>query len=291
MTASAATYPGAASRSTQGHVPRGPRIRPGLHPGRPGVRGHDHLAERGAHPVAGRLGHGFLPGPGDQEGAGPAVGRDRGQRGLFGRGQYHAPQRLGIAVPAEQVRASLGLLDVHADRRPRHRHRDQVARVRDRMPGSAARDGRLAVRLAARRAGPVEAHVRRGPAGVPRERRLGQRAADQEPLAVLRAPVGRPAPPLGLVEHRGEPVRGVRPARPPDVGGPVRQRVLARLFSHAVSLTAGPALSPPPARHSTQAGHQAPTFSAAGGRHGVSIDLQVGYRARTGSGGFTGRIR
>src|SRR5204862_1465127 len=89
-------------------------------------------------------------------------------------------------------------------------------------------------------AGPVEAHVRRGPAGVPRERRLGQRAADQEPLAVLVAPEGRPAPLLGLVEQPGEPVAGVGPAGPPDVGGPVRQRVRARLFSHAASLMADP---------------------------------------------------
>ena len=231
--------PGGRVQVEQGHVPRGPRIGPGHQPGRPGVRGHDDVAERGAQAIAGGLGHGFLPGPRDQEGAGPAAGRDRGQRRLLGRGQHEAGERLRIAVAAQQARALVELLDVHADGSSRHGQGDQVARVRDRMLDAAALDDRLAVRLAALAAGPVEAHVRRALAGVPREHRLGQRASGQEPLAVLRAPVGRPAPPLGLVEQPGEPVRGVLPAGPPDVSGPVRQRVPARQFSHAVSLTAG----------------------------------------------------
>lgn len=37
--------------------------------------------------------------------------------------------------------------------------------------------------------------------------------------------------------------------------------------------------------------HQAPAFCVARERHGTSIDLQVGYRERNASGGFTGRIR
>ena len=111
--------------------------------------------------------------------------RDRGQRRLLGgSGQHQAGERLRIAVAAQRARALVELLDVHADGSPRHGQGDQVGRVRDRMLDAAALDDRLAVRLAALAAGPVEAHVRRALAGVPRERRLGQRAADQEPLAV-----------------------------------------------------------------------------------------------------------
>ena len=79
---------------------------------------------------------------------------------------------------------------------------------------------RLAVRPSALGAGPVEAHVGRAQAGIPGERGLRQRAADTETLAVLVAPVGRPALLLGVVEEPGLAIGGVQPSRPPDVNGP-----------------------------------------------------------------------
>ena len=140
MTASAATYPGSASRSSRDTLCDRPFVGPGHQAGRARVRGHDDVAEGGAQAITGRLGHGFLPGPGDQEGAGPARRRDRGQRRLFGRGQHEARERLRIAVTAQRVRAPVKLLHVHADRGPRDRDRDQVAGVRDGMLDGAALD-------------------------------------------------------------------------------------------------------------------------------------------------------
>jgi hypothetical protein len=76
------------------------------------------------------------------------------------------------------------------------------------------------VRPTALGAGPVEAHVGRAQAGVPPEHGLGQRAADQETLAVRIAPVGRQALLLGVVKEPGMAIGGIKPSRPPDVGGP-----------------------------------------------------------------------
>ena len=82
---------------------------------------------------------------------------------------------------------------------------------------TAPGDG-LAVRLAALAAGPVEAHIGRAAARVPREHGLRQRAADEETLAIIVTLVGRPALLLGVVEESGVVSRGVLPSRPPDVG-------------------------------------------------------------------------
>jgi hypothetical protein len=56
------------------------------------------------------------------------------------------------------------------------------------------------MRLPAQSAGPVKAHLGRPLAGASSDHRLGQRAADQEALAIRLAPVGRPALPLDVVE-------------------------------------------------------------------------------------------
>jgi len=123
------------------------------------------------------------------------------------------------------------------------------------------------------------------------------------PRAVL-APGHTPGSAALLFEDRAH-----RPDRPADHAGRAERgrRPGARLAGRAAGHRGGPA--PARARRSVDPGrgrgrsaspgggpvlapgHQVLTFSAAGGRHGVSIDLQVGYRARTGSGGFTGRIR
>ena len=103
------------------------------------------------------------------------------------------------------------------------------------MGKRAAFDHRLTVRPATLAAGPVEAHVGRAQAGIPGEHGLGQRAADQETLAVLIAPVGRPALTLGVVEEPGLAIGCILPSRPPDVGGPC---LLVGWFSHSASLTA-----------------------------------------------------
>ena len=180
MTASAATYPAVHVQVEQGHAPRGPRVGPRHQPGRAPGRGDDNVAEGGAQAIPGRLGHGFLPGPRDQEGARPAGRRGLGQHRPLGRGQHQARQRLRIAVPAQRVRAAVELLDVHPDGGLRDGDRDQVTRVRDRMLDAAALDDRLAVRLAALAAGPVEAHVRRALPGVAGQRGLRERAPGQE---------------------------------------------------------------------------------------------------------------
>jgi hypothetical protein len=98
------------------------------------------------------------------------------------------------------VRAVVKLLDVYADRSPRDGDRDEIAGVRHGMLEAAAVDDRLSMRLAALAASPVEAHAGRVLAGVPRERGLRELAPDQETLAVLLAPVGRPALVFCLVE-------------------------------------------------------------------------------------------
>ena len=61
------------------------------------------------------------------------------------------------------------------------------------MLDAAALDDRLAVRLAALAAGPVEAHVRRPQAGVPGECGLRQRAPGQETGAIFLARAPEPA--------------------------------------------------------------------------------------------------
>jgi hypothetical protein len=77
----------------------------------------------------------------------------------------------------------------------------------------------LTVRPSALGAGPVEAHVDRAQAGIPGEHGLRQRAADAETLAVLVAPVGRPALTLGVVKEAGMAIGSILPSCPPDVRG------------------------------------------------------------------------
>ncbi len=160
---------------------------------------------------------------------------NRGQRRPFFVGEDHARQRIRIAA-AQLARASVQLLDVHADRRRRHRDRHQVAGVSDGKLEVTAPQDWLAVRPAALAAGPVEAHLGLPLAGAGRDHRLGQPAADQEALAIRVAPVGGPALPLGVVEQAGQPRRSVPAACPPDLGGPVRRNPrsrLARRFRHS----------------------------------------------------------
>src|SRR5690242_2114596 len=89
------------------------------------------------------------------------------------------------------------------------------------MLETVAGEGRLAVRAAAPATGPIETNVSRPQPRIPRQRRLGEHAPDEESFPVGVAPVRRPALPLSLVEQREVPVRRVLPAGPPDVGGPV----------------------------------------------------------------------
>src|ERR1035441_192956 len=62
---------------------------------------------------------------------------------------------------------------------------------------------------------------------------LGERAADQDTLAVLGAPVGRPAQALGVIEQISEVRRGGLALRPPHVR---RACLQSRQFSHPLNL-------------------------------------------------------
>src|SRR6202034_2560575 len=94
-----------------------------------------------------------------------------------------------------------------------------VAGMADGQLDRAALDHGLAVRLAAFGAGPVEGDVPRGPALAAGDGRLDQRTADQKPLPVLVTAIGRPAPPLDVIEEALQGRRGVPRFRPPDLRG------------------------------------------------------------------------
>ena len=161
-----------------------------------------------------------------------------------------APAARAPPGPRRRPAGARGLIAVPRPRRPGLRATATATRSPECVTEcSNGRPGPRACRAAGRtrRAGPVEAHrAGRWPA-YPASTVLASAQPTRKRSRSSSPPVGRPALAFGIVQEPGEAGRGVLPARPPDVGGPV---VRAGQFGHLVSLTAARTRTGPPSRSS-----------------------------------------